>query len=477
MNKIPAVITIEQKAEEYRNALLASLTKGEQPRVVKMFIVEHKEFNDTERTITAYCTTVDRDRYGDTVQPDGMNNKNYRRNPVILWAHNYTVPPIAKSLWEKPDAKGVRMKMQFDTRDEAMEVYRLYKEGYLNAFSIGFLPMEYEQIFEGKSFTGFNFKTWELIENSAVPVPANPEALQDAYTRGILHTDVLVRSFSDSDSGFHEFIEMTKGVIPYKKHPLAPEGEAWDGPGEIAKAEVADLKVMCTWYDSEKPDVKGSYKLPHHKCNSDYTTVWNGVKAAMGVVLGALGGVNIPEEKLKSCYNHLAKHYAEFEKEVPEFKLYTDEELRGMFPEIIEDKSGAVLSGKNKEILLRAHHHCEKCLHHVKDVLDSVDDGDGKSIHTSLAVMTNQADGGNDELLQAISAKLDQQQVLLEQILEAVGEPNDGGATTSGKTKKEISTTSQKQTVETAVPLNPADYKSLIQSNADGVVSRLKGRV
>jgi HK97 family phage prohead protease len=225
VDNVRTVSTISDNAEEYRNALLNALEKGEKPRVVKSFNVGYKEFNDAERTITAYCTTIDRDRFGDTVQPGGMKNQNYRRNPVVLWAHNYTIPPIAKSLWEKPDGKGVRMKMQFDVRDEAMEVYRLYKEGYLNAFSIGFLPIEYEQVFEGKSFTGFNFTEWELIENSAVPVPANPAALQDAYEKGMIRSDLLIKGFGDACPAFQDFIDVKNRIHA--------------GSGAIAPKEIA----------------------------------------------------------------------------------------------------------------------------------------------------------------------------------------------------------------------------------------------
>ncbi|MFI5250802.1 MAG: HK97 family phage prohead protease [Bacteroidota bacterium] len=223
MDQLRTINTISENGEEYRTSLLNALKKGEKPRVVKSFNVGYKEFNDAERTITAYCSTVDRDRFGDTVQPAGMKNQNYRRNPVVLWAHNYTIPPIAKSLWEKPDAKGVRMKMQFDVREEAMEVYRLYKEGYLNAFSIGFLPIEYEQLFEEKAFTGFNFIKWELIENSAVPVPANPAALQDAYEKGMIRSDFLIKCFGDACPGFHDFIEVKKEIPSVQKFSAQDE--------------------------------------------------------------------------------------------------------------------------------------------------------------------------------------------------------------------------------------------------------------
>jgi hypothetical protein len=123
-----------------------------------------------------------------------------------------------------------------------------------------------------------------------------------------------------------------KGAIPYKDLGYLPEDTAWDGPGETAGAEVDDLKVICAWFDSENPDIKGSYKLPHHKADG-HKAVWNGVKAAMGATLGARGGVDIPSGDKKSVYNHLSKHYAHWDKEVPEFKDYSDDELKELFPE------------------------------------------------------------------------------------------------------------------------------------------------
>ncbi len=117
-----------------------------------------------------------------------------------------------------------------------------------------------------------------------------------------------------------------KGVIPFKETAKAPEAEAWDGAKEVRQAEISDLKVMCTWFDSENPDTKGSYKLPHHKA-SGHAVVWRAVAAAMAALLGARGGVDLPEKDRKGVYNHLSKSYKQFDKEPPEFREHAEEEL------------------------------------------------------------------------------------------------------------------------------------------------------
>jgi Escherichia/Staphylococcus phage prohead protease len=121
-----------------------------------------------------------------------------------------------------------------------------------------------------------------------------------------------------------------RGVIPYKNLGQASEGTSWDGPGNVSAASIDDLKIMCAWYDSANPDIKSSYKLPHHE-QSSKKAVWNSVSACMGALLGARGGVKIPDADRKGVYNHLAKHYAEFEKDVPEFKSHIAQEIRS-FP-------------------------------------------------------------------------------------------------------------------------------------------------
>ena len=59
------------------------------------------------------------DRDFDTVNPDGWELENFRKNPVVLWMHDMWELPVAKSLLEKVEAENllaglslpVRMKM------------------------------------------------------------------------------------------------------------------------------------------------------------------------------------------------------------------------------------------------------------------------------------------------------------------------------------------------------------------------------
>jgi len=241
-----------------------------------------------------------------------MVSSNYEgKNAVVLWAHDHTIPAIGRAQWLKAQKKNIKAKIEWAKTTFAQEIKSLYDDEILNAFSVGFLPLEYEDIVSGGEVTGIKFTKWELVEFSAVNVPANADALA-----------VRAKSLSAEARGLLGVND--KGVIPYKKTPLADEDAGWSAGAEIRAAETDDLKIMCTWFDSENPDAKGSYKLPHHKAAGDHACVWRGVAAGMGAVLGARGGVAIPESDHKGLYNHLAKHYSDFDKEPPEFKEYTE---------------------------------------------------------------------------------------------------------------------------------------------------------
>ncbi len=133
-----------------------------------------RKFNDKERTIIHYITTKIVDRFGDIVYPDGMDDTDYRKNPVVLFAHDSRKLAIGKNIWLKKDSKGILAKTQFADTELGHELYRLNRDGFLNAWSIGFtIPEGGSEIIDGIN----HIKKWILLEYSNVPIPANPECL------------------------------------------------------------------------------------------------------------------------------------------------------------------------------------------------------------------------------------------------------------------------------------------------------------
>lgn len=148
------------------------------------FTSETKALED-ERALIVRITTPTKDRAGDVVDPTGVKLDNYRKNPVVLFGHNYDDLPIARAEELSVDEEGITAKVVFPARgtyEKADVVYALWKQGVGSAWSIGFIPdMDTAEELEGG---GFKIKDWEMLEFSAVPIPANPDALTVMRSKG-----------------------------------------------------------------------------------------------------------------------------------------------------------------------------------------------------------------------------------------------------------------------------------------------------
>jgi hypothetical protein len=132
-----------------------------------------------------------------------------------------------------------------------------------------------------------------------------------------------------------EMVETKKSVVPHKTYDVVEE--AWDWSTSTSDAVLGDpadwgrYKAAHTHYDSaqgEVPTTKDAYKLPHHRLrDGSLVTVNRGVYAAMAALLGARGGVDIPDGDRKGVYDHLAAHYRDMKSDPPEFKTHTPEEF------------------------------------------------------------------------------------------------------------------------------------------------------
>jgi len=156
--------------------------------------IEEKSFNDADLTITHYISTTTPDRYGDIVNPAGMDASNYTKNPVVLFGHRSNALVIGKNINLEIKDNGVSAVTKFADTDQGREIYKLNRDGFLNAWSIGFIPRKEVQKQDEASGKVYNhIEEWELLEYSSVPIPANPDCLnlmlkdlQDVSIKNIL---------------------------------------------------------------------------------------------------------------------------------------------------------------------------------------------------------------------------------------------------------------------------------------------------
>lgn len=139
-----------------------------------------------DRPLTVVASDESVDRYGDVVRAAGWDLKAYMRNPVFLWAHDYTRTPIGRSEWIGVDGTRLLSTMSFAPTPFAQEVETLYRQRYLRAVSVGFRAKAFvfRKNAQGQP-EGIEYTQQELVEISAVPVPANAQALAKAIAGGL----------------------------------------------------------------------------------------------------------------------------------------------------------------------------------------------------------------------------------------------------------------------------------------------------
>lgn len=122
------------------------------------------------------------DRERDTLAVAGWKLDNFRKNPVVLFAHRSDQPPVGKVVSVLASAGQLRARVKFasDLYEFAGVVERLVSGGYLTATSVGFQPTKW---LYNEERGGFDFAEQELLELSIVPVPCNPDALLQAKER------------------------------------------------------------------------------------------------------------------------------------------------------------------------------------------------------------------------------------------------------------------------------------------------------
>lgn len=147
-----------------------------------------------ERRLQFTISTGSVDRVGDTVSPGGAANlKSFPKNGVVLWAHDASLPPIAKPIKAWRDGDAIKSVAEFTPADLdhplgrgfGSTIYRYFVEKFMKSVSIGFIPSKWKWSEEEGREYGIDFLKWELLEFSPVPIPANREAVVEMAHKGI----------------------------------------------------------------------------------------------------------------------------------------------------------------------------------------------------------------------------------------------------------------------------------------------------
>ncbi len=184
--------------------------------VKKLLTTQVEPVRDRVLQFVGSTETIDRD--GEVIKASAWQTDRYMKNPVVQWAHDYQSPPVGKTLSISRKGTDTVFEVEFppeDTYPFADTVYKLCKGGYLNATSVGFIPIEFDRGSKD-SEPKKTYTKVELLELSIVPVPSNPDALVSARNAGIItikdfelitkpeETENYIRIPNPKDKGSHD---------------------------------------------------------------------------------------------------------------------------------------------------------------------------------------------------------------------------------------------------------------------------------
>jgi HK97 family phage prohead protease len=180
-------------------------------------------------TIEVVASSANTDRDGDVMIAEGWELKNFLKNPLILWSHNPTLPPIGKATRVWIEKGLLKAKILFDMADPfAQMIYRKFQEGFLKAVSVGFIPKEQNERGE--------WVKQELLEISAVGIPANADALRTANYKKF---ESEVKSFekkAEKSPAYRMPNETMKECVARKIPELVDEGMKQDQAVAVANS-------------------------------------------------------------------------------------------------------------------------------------------------------------------------------------------------------------------------------------------------
>ena len=224
------------------------------------------EVSSGERSDVSWISTEDPDRVGDVVVAKGMNDGQFRLNPIVTLNHCYSMPPVGRSLWRKlvkdGPLRGIKAKTLYPPRPAAWAegkdwpadvAFSLIQADLLRGKSIGFLPVkvhvpdaqEKRQWLDDRGQTEINLviDEWILLEYACVVLPAQQNA--------------VVESVSKSQQARTEFSTalptMLASNLGAEKIPALP--------AEFQKA-LGLIDPSCSFPGSPGADASGSERPP-----------------------------------------------------------------------------------------------------------------------------------------------------------------------------------------------------------------------
>lgn len=254
--------------EELRALTVADIVaiKSDSAHMRTRLKAKRPKANLEARTADHVASDETADRMGDIIRVKGWDLEPFKQNPLLLWNHDSSGPPIGRveSVKKGSSEEGGKALLStsrfFDAEKNPFAdfIWRMVADGDLPAVSVGFMPRKTVRPDDAEERSKLGLGEWgvvyeeaELLELSVVTVPANPNAL-------MRRLDALVEAGTVEKSLVAQFAERiepkakTVVTVPGLSRTDAPGGFVI--PGEVLEQVAAHLRAPLVQPDTAHAD-------------------------------------------------------------------------------------------------------------------------------------------------------------------------------------------------------------------------------
>ena len=306
-----------------------------------------KIVSEEQRIIEGYASTKDIDRVKDVILPEAFRKtvREYLAGTHSLLFNHNPNQVVGKVVGAKIDDIGLFVRAQVGKGyGMADDVWGMIRDDALKAFSIGYIPLKIE---EDEKDPLINYiKELDLVEISLTPVPANKRALFQLANGKAIEIKMM------EDDLTMDMDVQEKQVAPYRKNQPLNTELSWSKRRCISDmkkyASKSDGSISPDKYflgffyrDEKRKELQTAYKLGYcYVIDGKVTAIKRGIMAVAGVLQGARGGVNIPDDEKARVKSVVSKWYKRWDGTAPwdrEKAYFTDEELIAILEDAYDD--------------------------------------------------------------------------------------------------------------------------------------------
>jgi len=248
------------------------------------------EIDRNSMSATAIISTATIDRVGDVLIPRGCRIENYRKNPVVLWAHG--LEGITRPIGTSRDASGnlavfisdndVRATSWFSQKSlESSQIFELIDEGIIRATSVRETPIKSRIQRDPVAGEILIVEEWDLEEWSWCAVGVNPDAVAKTLHRNRLGGQPITPSILKSLKAVAPFYKRF-GIGITKEKTMNDPGQPHDDDEDLDQDFQAGVQPGDADGDADESQMQPYGSTVVSAVHASLTAACQNIEDAMG---------------------------------------------------------------------------------------------------------------------------------------------------------------------------------------------------